>query len=158
MNTALMFSSATDQHSTPQDLFDQLNREFHFTVDVAASQADHKVEPYFALDHPSPERRDGRDAKWTGRVWCNPPYGKGVGEWLFKGWDATLFGHAELVVFLLPARTDTKWFHGYCTGRSTEVRLLEGRLKFGTATNAAPFPSMLVVMRAEPKPYRWSVM
>jgi site-specific DNA-methyltransferase (adenine-specific) len=91
-------------------------------------------------------------------VWCNPPYGRGILEWVRKATDSIEVGDAELVVMLLPARTDTKWFHAECVGR-TEIRFIQGRLTFGDAENAAPFPSMVVIWRAETSgPYHWATV
>jgi phage N-6-adenine-methyltransferase len=158
MNTELMFSSASAEWATPQDLFDQLHNEFRFTLDAAASSANFKCSDYYALDHPVPHMRDGLAGVWDGRVWCNPPYGRGIGQWVEKGWLAALDG-ADVVVLLLPARTDTRWFHDFCV--KGEVRFIRGRVKFGGNANAAPFPSMVVIFRppswAE-GPYYWRTM
>lgn len=134
-----LFSSKTDQHATPQDLFDQLDAEFSFTLDVCADPTNAKCLRYYT------EVEDGLVQPWDGAVWCNPPYGRGVGEWVQKAY-VSILECAEVVVMLLPARTDTKWFHDYCV--DAEVRFIKGRLKFGDATNCAPFPSMVVVWRA----------
>jgi phage N-6-adenine-methyltransferase len=141
-----LFSSATDNHATPQDLFDQLHAEFNFTLDVAASKDNHKCERWFGPDQDADLCRDGLFMPWVGRVWCNPPYGRDIKRWVEKAWTETLVGNAELVVMLLPARTDTAWFHDWCL-HETELRFIRGRLKFGDATNSAPFPSMLVIWR-----------
>lgn len=92
--------------------------------------------------------QDGLDQPWTGRVWCNPPYGRNVGQWVKKAHDTASGG--GFVVMLLPARTDTRWFHDYIYGK-TEVRFIKGRLKFGSCQNAAPFPSMVVIFGGEHK-------
>lgn len=80
--------------------------------------------------------------EWKGHCWMNPPYGRTIKHWVKKAYESSLKGH--LVVALLPARTDTAWFHEYILGKA-EIRFLRGRLKFGNATNSAPFPSMVVV-------------
>lgn len=151
-----MFSSATAEWSTPQDLFDQLHQEFLFHLDAAATSANAKAGSYYALDHPDPDRRDGLAGVWAGRVWCNPPYGRGIGDWVAKGWSSAVLGQAAVVVMLLPARTDTRWFHDYCV--HGEIRFIKGRIKFGECPNAAPFPSMVVIFRARSAegPYRWA--
>ena len=136
MNTDLMFSSKTDLWATPQDFFDELNREFHFTLDVCALPENAKCDNYYA-----PEQ-DGLSLPWEGVCWCNPPYGRGIGQWVRKGFEAAASG--ATVVMLLPARTDTQWFHDYIY-RKAEYRFIRGRLKFGGSKNAAPFPSMVVV-------------
>lgn len=142
MNSAVFYSSKTDMWATPQDFFDALDAEFHFTLDACAVKENAKCEAYY-----TPEQ-DGLDQPWTGRVWCNPPYGRNVGQWVKKGHDTASGG--GFVVMLLPARTDTRWFHDYIYGK-TEVRFIKGRLKFGSCQNAAPFPSMVVIFGGERK-------
>ena len=132
----VMYSSASDNWETPQDFFDALNDEFHFTLDAAASDGNAKCARYFT------KVQDGLAQDWTGVVWCNPPYGREVGRWVAKAAESAEKG--AVVVMLLPARTDTRWFHQYINGRA-EVRFVKGRLKFGGAKNSAPFPSMVVV-------------
>ena len=134
-----MFSSKTDNWSTPQDLFDKLNAEFDFQLDVAADDTNHKCESYFTKEC------SGLDVDWDlfkaprAFAWMNPPYGREIKKWIAK---ASKYN----CVALLPARTDTSWFHDYIYGK-TEIRFIRGRLKFGGATNSAPFPSMVVVFR-----------
>lgn len=142
MNSAVFYSSKTDMWATPQDFFDALDAEFHFTLDACAVKENAKCEAYY-----TPEQ-DGLDQPWTGRVWCNPPYGRNVGQWVKKAHDTASGG--GFVVMLLPARTDTRWFHDYIYGK-TEVRFIKGRLKFGSCQNAAPFPSMVVIFGGEYK-------
>ena len=136
MNTELMFSSKTDLWETPQDLFDKLNNEFHFTLDVCATPENAKCDSFYTKE------QDGLSQPWKGVVWCNPPYGKQIGSWVRRGFFASLSGNT--VVMLLPARTDTRWFHEYIYGKA-EIRFIRGRLKFGGSKNSAPFPSMIVV-------------
>ena len=82
---------------------------------------------------------------WAGRkVYCNPPYGRQITKFL-ECWP-----DADLAVFLLPVRSDTRWFHKIVLPHAKEIRFLRGRLKFGGATNSAPFASMIVVFRKEP--------
>lgn len=120
MNSDLMFSSKKDDWGTPQELFDELDAEFHFTVDLCADDKNHKCERYYTKEN------DGMKADLTGEVvFCNPPYGrKSTSEWIKKCAEAK-----ALSVMLLPARTDTKAFHEYIWGKA-EVRFLRGRLKF----------------------------
>lgn len=140
MNTQVMFSSETDLWSTPQDLFDALNKEFQFTLDPCATTENHKCEKYFTKE------QDGLSHDWGKEtVFCNPPYGRTIGEWVKFAYENNLFWN-NTIVMLLPARTDTKWFHEYIYGKA-EIRFLRGRLKFGDAKNSAPFPSMIVVYR-----------
>lgn len=130
MNKAVMFSSATDRWETPANVKAALYREFRLEFDPC----------------PLDGQTDGLAplwSEWRGkRVFCNPPYGPGIGEWLQRGLEA------EIAVFLIPARTDTRWFHNICLPRATEIRFIRGRLKFGDAKNSAPFPSMIVVFGA----------
>ena len=143
MNTDVMFSSATDNWSTPQDFFDKLNDEFHFTLDVCADENNHKCEHYYTKEI------DGLSRPWVGTVWCNPPYGRKIGEWVRRAYILSHIGSAT-VVMLLPARTDTRWFHEYIYNKSnTEIRFIKGRLKFGGCKNSAPFPSMVVIFRSK---------
>lgn len=138
MNNEIMFSSKTDEWSTPQDLFNKLNEEFHFDLDVCANESNHKCALYYD------RKQDGLKMPWKGHVvWCNPPYGREIGKWV-KTACCEYINHGTTIVMLLPARTDTKWFHDYILGRAT-IRFLRGRLKFGECKNSAPFPSMLVI-------------
>jgi phage N-6-adenine-methyltransferase len=138
MNTEVMFSSKTDEWETPQDLFDKLNEEFHFTLDVAANANNAKCADY--LD----KSKNGLNWKWGGYCFMNPPYGREIGKWVKKAYEESLQGCT--VVCLLPSRTDTRWFHEYILGKA-EIRFIKGRLKFGGHKNAAPFPSMIVIYR-----------
>lgn len=140
MNTEVMFSSKTDMWATPQAFFDQLNEEFHFTVDVCAIPENAKCENFF-----TPEI-NGLKQEWEGVCWCNPPYGREIGKWVEKAYIASTWG--ATVVMLLPARTDTKWFHEYIYNKA-EIRFIKGRLKFGNSKTSAPFPSMVVIYRNE---------
>ncbi len=145
MNTDLMFSSKSTEWETPQKLFDKLNAEFGFTLDVCAIPGNAKCERYY-----TPEE-DGLKQYWEGVCWCNPPYGREVGKWVFKALSASLLS-GTTVVMLLPARTDTRWFHDYIYGRdNVGIRFLRGRLKFGGCKNSAPFPSMVVIFNGKDK-------
>ena len=138
MNTAVMFSSNTDMWATPQDFFDVINKEFNFTVDVCATAENTKCSLFF-----TPEQ-DGLMQKWEGVCYMNPPYGRSIGKWIQKAYNSSKEG--AVVVGLLPARTDTKWFHEYIYNKA-EIRFIKGRLKFGGCKNSAPFPSMIVIWR-----------
>lgn len=140
MNTKLMFSSENDKWATPQFFFDALDEEFHFTLDAAASDDNAKCERYFT------QEKNGLAQSWQGEtVFCNPPYGRTVGEWVKKAHDEHAKGDCTIVMLLF-ARTDTKWFHDYILG-TAEVRFVKGRLKFGDGKNSAPFPSIVVIYR-----------
>lgn len=132
INTDLMFSSNTGLWETPQDLFDKLNAIHHFTYDVCALPENAKCDKYY-----TPEI-DGLSQVWSGVCWCNPPYGREIGKWVKKAYESNC-----KVVMLLPARTDTRWFHDYCI--KGDIEFLRGRLKFGGSENSAPFPSMIVI-------------
>ena len=139
MNTKLMFSSKTDKWSTPQSFFDELDKEFNFTLDPCADEFNHKCKKYFT------EEQDGLIQDWSGEtVFCNPPYGnKETGLWTKKCYEESLKPNTT-VVLLIPARTDRKSFHDYIYGKA-EIRFIKGRLKFGEGKNTAPFPSIVVV-------------
>ena len=130
-------SSATDEWATPQDFFDRLNAEFGFTLDVCALPESAKCEAYF-----TPET-DGLAQDWRGVCWMNPPYGREIGRWMRKAWESCIAG--ATVVCLVPARTDTAWWHDFAM--RGEIRYVRGRLKFGNAKNSAPFPCAVVVFR-----------
>lgn len=138
MNKEVMFSRKTDLWETPQDLFDRLNGEFHFNLDVCALPENAKCDRYF-----TPEM-DGLSQPWNGVCWCNPPYGREIGAWVRRALFSSDAGNT--VVMLLPARTDTRWFHDYIYGKA-EIRFLRGRLKFGGCKKGAPFPSMVVIYK-----------
>ena len=131
------FSSNTDIWSTPQDFYNKLNAEFSFNLDPCALPENAKCEQFF-----TPEIDGLKQSWWGHRVFMNPPYGRKIGKWVEK---AATCG-ADITVGLLPARTDTRWFHEYIYGKA-EIRFVKGRLKFGDAKNAAPFPSMVVVWK-----------
>lgn len=147
------FSSKTDLWATPQDFFDVLNAEFGFVIDVCATAENTKCRYWLGKD--ANEGKGSLSMPWwmvaglytkspAPAVWMNPPYGREIGKWVKKAYEESLKG--ATVVCLLPARTDTKWFHAYIQGKA-EVRFVKGRLKFGGAKNSAPFPSMVVVFR-----------
>lgn len=143
-----MFSSKTDDHATPQDFFNKLDEEFHFTLDPCATRINKKCKSYFSV------KEDGLKQAWNGNVvFMNPPYGREISKWMKKAYDEwSIFG--VTVVCLVPARTDTRWWHDY--SMKGEVRLIKGRLKFGDAKNSAPFPSAIVIFgdkKSDVRPY-----
>lgn len=140
LTSHLMFSSKSDLWSTPQSLFDSLDREFGFDLDVCAIPENAKTDRFYTPD------QDGLSLPWDGVVWCNPPYGRQIGKWVERAFLFRSFG--STIVMLLPARTDTKWFHDYIYGHA-EIRFLRGRLRFGGVSTPAPFPSMIVVFRPD---------
>lgn len=139
MKTETMFSSKTDQWATPQDFYDELNKEFSFTLDPCADEYNHKCEKYYTKE------QNGLLQDWGGNVvFCNPPYSrKDTGIWTKKCYDEAQKPNTT-VVLLIPARTDRKSFHEYIYGKA-EIRFIKGRLKFGDGTERAPFPSMLCI-------------
>lgn len=138
MISKTLYSSSSDEWYTPQDLFNKLNDEFHFNLDPCATSESAKCEKYFTAD------QDGLSQNWGGyRVFCNPPYSK-IDKWVEKAYRETREDNT-LVVMLIPARTDTKYFHNFIYQRS-EIRFIKGRIHFSGA-NAAPFPSMIVIFR-----------
>lgn len=136
-----LYSSSTDNWGTPQLLFDELNKEFHFTLDPCANEINHKCEKYFTVED------NGLIKSWEGeRVFCNPPYGREMYKWVKKAYEENEKG--TFVVMLLPARTDTRWFHDFLY-KNFEIRFIKGRLKFNDGKEDAPFPSMIVVMNIQ---------
>jgi phage N-6-adenine-methyltransferase len=134
------FSSATDNWATPPDVFAALDAEFLFTLDACASAGNAKCGRFFTAAD------DGLTQSWApATTWMNPPYGRGIREWMAKAADEAEQG--ATVVCLVPARTDTKWWHEHVMARASEVRFVRGRLKFGAGLAPAPFPSALVVYR-----------
>ena len=138
-NIEVMFSSKSDEWATPQHIFDELNNEFEFDLDVCANESNHKCDDYYSIED------DGLSKDWSGRrVFCNPPYSN-IAEWVKKAFYETKNDNT-LVVLLIPSRTDTKYFQNYIYNRS-EIRFIKGRLKFDNSKNSAPFPSMIVIFR-----------
>ena len=139
-NIDIMFSSKEHNWSTPQDFFDELDNEFHFDIDVCADKYNTKCKQYYD------ETDDGLLQNWEGKTcFCNPPYGRAIKDWVKKAYYEGSKPNT-VVVMLIPARTDTKYFHEYIYHKA-EVRFIKGRLKFGDSKNAAPFPSMVVIFR-----------
>lgn len=139
MNTETMFSSKTDLWATPQDFYDKLNSEFNFTLDPCATPHNAKCAKFYTKE------QDGLRQDWGGEtVFCNPPYGRDIYAWVRKCcMEAQKIN--TIVVMLIPARTDTRYFHEFIYHKAREIRFIKGRLKFGGQKNSAPFPSMVVV-------------
>lgn len=135
MNTEAMFSSKTCEWETPIEFFKELDARYHFTLDVCATRENAKCEAFFTRED------DGLAQKWHGVCWMNPPYGREIGKWVRKAYETALQG--ATVVCLLPARTDTAWWHDYCM--HGDITFIRGRLKFGGCANPAPFPSAVVL-------------
>lgn len=140
MKRDVLFSKNSDEYATPTEVFEELDAEFHFTLDPCATDENAKCMTYFTKED------DGLSKTWGGhRVFCNPPYSQ-IGKWVEKCYSESL-KPGTIVVLLIPARTDTKYFHDYIYHRS-EIRFIKGRLKFNEHTENAPFPSMTVIFRA----------
>lgn len=138
INKGLMTSN-TDLWATPQKVFDELDAIYGpFDMDVCADASNAKCAVYFD------KAADGLRQTWTGKCWMNPPYGREIGKWMAKAYESSQAG--ATVVCLVPARTDTKWWHDYAM--KGHVVFYRGRLKFGDAKNSAPFPSAYVVFTA----------
>ena len=145
--TTGMRSSLTPEWTTPRDLFDELDAEFHFDLDVASTHDNALCERHYTAEE------DGLLQPWEGSVWCNPPYGREIGLWMEKAAQSNQNG---VTVCLVPARTDPKWWHDWVVGHATEIRFIQGGLKFGGSDNSAPFPSAIVVYDRRPK--RWWIV
>jgi len=124
-----LFTSASQHWETPKELYDELDKEFHFNDDPC---------PLYG--------EGGLDRRWGSVTFVNPPYGKEISKWLLRAWEESIWGNT--VVCLIPSRTDTRWWHEYVM-KASEIRFLRGRLKFGDATNSAPFPSCIAIFRHE---------
>jgi phage N-6-adenine-methyltransferase len=144
----LMFSSKRQDWATPQEVFDKLNSEFNFTLDPCCSELTKKCKKYYTIE------TDGLSKDWSGeRVFVNPPFGREQAAWIKKGFEESQKPNT-IVVFLIPARTDTKAFHKYLYGKA-EIRFIEGRLKFINPASTtpkekwtpAPFPSMVCILK-----------
>ena len=139
INSGLM-SSNSHEWETPQDFFDMLDAEFNFDLDAAATIENAKCERFFTI------KENALWQKWSGVVWCNPPYGRIIGKFVKKGYEAAQSG--ATVVMLIPSRTDTQYWHNYVM-RASEIRFVKGRLYFKVNREGgpAPFPSAVVVFR-----------
>ncbi len=129
-------SSLTDEWPTPDYVFNKLNQEFGFNLDVCATDLNHKCDRYFTKEI------DGLKQEWTGICWMNPPYGRTIGQWVKKAVESARGG--AIVVCLLPARTDTRWWTDYVL-KASELRFISGRIKFGDSKIGAPFPSVIAI-------------
>ena len=132
---SIHFSSKTDLWATPAAFFKKYDQKFNFELDVCATHENAKCVKYFTIED------DGLSKEWSGICWMNPPYGREIIRWMEKAYKSSLNG--ATVVCLVPARTDTKWWHEYAANGAVEF--IRGRLKFGDAKNSAPFPSAVVI-------------
>ncbi len=135
--TSVHFKSEDHTWETPAELFERLDAEFSFDLDVCALPETAKCKRFF-----TPED-DGLTLPWSGVCWMNPPYGRAIGDWMRKAFYESVGGCT--VVCLVPARTDTEWWHEFAL--RGEIRFIRGRLRFGGAKSGAPFPSAIVIFR-----------
>lgn len=134
------YSSKSNEWATPQKLFDELNEEFNFTLDPCATDENAKCDKHFTIED------DGLSKDWSKDVvFMNPPYGREIKKWIKKAYEESLNG--ATVVCLIPARTDTTYWHDFIFDKADDIRFLRGRLKFGNSKNSAPFPSAIVLYR-----------
>ncbi len=136
--TGGMFTSRTEEWETPQYVFNALNDEFHFELDVCATFENRKCGVYFNKDD------NGLTMEWAGTCWMNPPYGKQIYAWMQKAYEESQRG--ATVVCLVHARTDTRWWHDWAM-KASEIRFVRGRLRFGDGKQGAPFPSCIVIFK-----------
>jgi phage N-6-adenine-methyltransferase len=133
------FSSMTDQWATPLDFFKKCEEKYGpFNTDVCADSSNAKCKEFFTKE------QDGLQQTWKGKCWMNPPYGKEIGKWMEKAFLSAQ-NEGATIVCLVPARTDTKWWHDYAM--KGQIEFIKGRLKFGGSKNSAPFPSALVIFK-----------
>ena len=143
--TELMFSSKTNEWATPMSFYNKLASEFYFTLVPCCTPETAKCETFYT------EQDDGLAQSWEGHtVFMNPPYGRGIKDWIKKAYEESLKPNTK-VVALIPSRTDTKYWHAYCM-KAKSIRFIKGRLKFGNSKNAAPFPSAVVVFDGDNTP------
>jgi phage N-6-adenine-methyltransferase len=122
-------------------LFDKLNKTYQFTLDPCANEANAKCARFFTKE------ANGLLEDWHGRVFMNPPYGREIKSWVRRAYEESRT-NAEVVVCLLPSRTDTAWWHDYCM--KGEITFIRGRLYFGDGKGRSPFPSAIVVFKKPP--------
>lgn len=133
-------TSKTVEWATPRALFDLWSGQYGpFDLDVCATDENAKCLRYFTREE------DGLKQTWFGTCWMNPPYGKELPLWIDKAYRSIILDEADRVVCLLPARTDTRWWHTYVEAAADQVHFIKGRIKFEGATQNAPFPSVLVI-------------
>ena len=141
MKDNIHFKSESNEWETPQDLYNELDKQYGFTLDPCATPSNAKCDKYYTKED------DGLSKSWGGEiVFMNPPYGREIGKWVKKAYEESLKG--TVVVCLIPARTDTKYYHNYIFPYAKDIRFIKGRLKFDNGTGVfspAPFPSAIIV-------------
>lgn len=133
----VLFSSKSNEWATPQDLYNKLNNRYNFTLDPCSSLENHKCDKFYTI------KENGLIQDWSNEVvFCNPPYGREIYDWVKKCYNEHLNG--TKIVLLIPSRTDTRYFHEFLYKKpNIKLEFIKGRLKFGDSNNSAPFPSLL---------------
>ena len=139
----VLFSSKSNEWATPQDLYNKLNNRYNFTLDPCSSLENHKCDKFYTI------KENGLIQDWSNEVvFCNPPYGREIYDWVKKCYNEHLNG--TKIVLLIPSRTDTKYFHEFLYKKpNIKLEFIKGRLKFGDSNNSAPFPSLLAYFNIE---------
>jgi site-specific DNA-methyltransferase (adenine-specific) len=147
MNKDLHFSSKKQDWATPNDLFNELDRHIGFVLDAAASEWNAKCHNYYD------EEDNGLDQGWFGCTWINPPYSRGLGNWVHKAATEHTKGNTSMIAMLIPARPDTRYWHEWVFPYANAILFIKGRIKFiqrdGTPGDAAPFPSCVIFYTKE---------
>ena len=128
-NKVIQNTRDSDHYCTPKDFYDNLNSEFNFTFDPCPLRC---------------SEFNGLKVNWIGIVYCNPPYSH-VEAWINKGIEEIKKGNAEKIVYLIPLRTDSWYWHNKILTYASEVRLVRGRLRFGDKKDLAPFGVALII-------------
>ena len=151
-NQGVFFSieNTKEEWETPQDFYDNLDKIFHFTLDVCSSNGNAKSPSFFDIED------DGLSESWNRNVWMNPPYGRVIGKWVKKAYEETKYGDVDIAVCLVPARTCSAWWHDYCM--KGEIWFIRHRLRFGGSKINAPFPNAIVIFRKEDPTHRYKTI
>jgi phage N-6-adenine-methyltransferase len=137
-----LHASSRDDWETPNALYSHYDRVLLFDLDVCATATTAKCARWYS------KAQDGLSSPWDGRVWCNPPYGRDVGRWIKRAlWAVQAAQTAPVACLLLPARTDTEWFHLLYGAPGVQIDFLRGRIRFVGAASTAPFPSIVATIR-----------
>jgi site-specific DNA-methyltransferase (adenine-specific) len=138
------FSSKTNEWYTPKEVFEPLHKEFNFTLDPCCTKYSAKCKKFYTEDD------DGLSKDWSeDTVFVNPPYGRQIKDWVKKSYTESKKG--ATVVMLIPARTDTSYWHDYIFNKASDIRFIRGRIKFerqdGTLGDSCPFPVAIIVFK-----------
>ncbi len=133
-----MVSSKSNEWVTPQHLFNELNKEFKFTLDPCSTNENKKCKKYYTL------QEDGLSKSWKDEtVFMNPPYGGHTRDWIEKAYLESLNG--AVVVCLIVSATDRSYWHDFIFPRASQIRFIRGRLRFSDSKSTAPFASAIVI-------------